>query len=121
MKKIVLLLFITAGLYADGYTAGSFGYDWFNDDFKTSVLIGYEFRGLYFEGEQNTYMGKSKLYMFDPFEAEYYVRTGFVYKMVYLEYEHLCIHGIDQYNSPAGHGRVKIGFDTRLNDKNKDP
>lgn len=125
MKKIVFLLLVSGALYAQQYTAGSFGYDWIYNDYKTSVIIGYEYRGLFIEAEQNTYMDKARLHMFAPFEAEYFVRAKYNYNIFFVQWEHLCIHGIDDYNSTRqGHDRFTIGFDTRLmrtNAKIKDP
>jgi hypothetical protein len=122
MKKIILLLFISSGLFADGlYSAGSFGYDWFGNEFKTSISVGYEFKGLYIEAEQVTEMTKADLYFFSPNRAEYYARAGFVFRKVYISWEHLCIHGIDRRVLDTGHDRFTIGFDTRLYEKNNHP
>ena len=123
MKKIIFLLFITTGLYADGfYSAGSFGYDWMSDIYKTSMIVGYEYNGFSFEAEQDTYMYKSDLHMFSPYEQEYFARVKYEYKFIFVQWEHLCVHGIDNYFPLTdGHDRFTIGFDTRNNDKNKDP
>jgi hypothetical protein len=67
-------------------------------------------------------MKKADLHMFSPFEQDYYARAGYRYKKVFVEWEHLCVHGIDYYNSSRpGHDRFTIGFDTRQYEKNNNP
>ena len=115
-----MFLLITAPLSAEGlYSSGSFGYDWIHKTFKTEMIVGYEFKGLYLEAEQETLMKKADLHMFSPFRQDYYARAGYKFKKVFINWEHLCIHGVDQYNRyDKGHDRFTIGFDTRLNNDN---
>lgn len=125
MKKIILLLLVTTALSADGfYCAGSFNYDARKQEYKlpdgdyfvTDITAGYEFKGLYAECETVTDTIKTYDHMFKPYSTDYYMRGGMRYKTVYLEYEHLCTHGIDKYGPRASHDRFTIGFDTRGKD-----
>jgi hypothetical protein len=111
---------------ADGlYNSGSFCWDIEKEGlcipegeyFRTSVVIGVEknFFNIigYAEVEQNTDTTKGTFHQFKPYSAEYYARTGVKYGNIYMEYEHLCVHGIDHRMSAFGHDRFTIGFDTR--------
>lgn len=120
---MVVMFFISASLFSEGfYGAGSFSYEPVKvaddipegDYFRTSLIAGYEWNGLYAETEQNTDMVKGALHMFSPYNTEYYMRAGYRYKQVYVQYEHLCVHGVDRYNPDGGHDRVTVGFDTRF-------
>ena len=122
MKKIIVLLLLSVSLSAEGfYSAGAFSYDAVHADpfvqdgmyFTTSVLIGADWKFIYTETETVTDVTKSDKHMFSPYNTEYYARVGATYKKVYIEYEHLCIHGVDEYNPQGGHDRFTIGFDTR--------
>lgn len=123
MKNIFIIgLFMCCSLFAEGfYSAGSFSYDEsktkFNipegEYFTTAVIIGAEWNGLYAESETVTDMIKGDKHVFSPYNTEYYARAGYRFKKVYIEYEHLCVHGVDRYNPQGGHDRFTIGFDTR--------
>lgn len=128
MKKIIFLLFVISGFsFADGfYCAGAFDYDINNtieyaepDNYKTEITIGYEWKLFYGEFETLTDVTKAANVSFSPYNVEYYARAGVRYNMLYCEYEHLCMHGIDTYNPRGGYNRLTIGFDTRYA-KNKD-
>jgi hypothetical protein len=122
-KTLIALLFICSALYAEGfYSAGSFSYDYTNTEsyamdgnlFQSDVVVGYEFKGLYIESDTVAQMIKSPITSgFRPYRTEYYMRTGYRFNMIYFEYEHLCIHGVDLRNPQGGHNRFTIGFDTR--------
>jgi hypothetical protein len=125
MRKILFLL-LCLPLSAEGfYSAGSFSWEAVKiahdipegEYFRTSVIVGaekemFDFTG-YAEAEQNTDITKGYLHQFKPYSAEYYIRTGVKYGSIYIEYEHLCVHGVDVYNPDGGHDRFTIGFDTR--------
>lgn len=123
MKKILFVMLFSSVLYAEGfYSAGSFSYEPMKvaddipegDYFRTSVTVGVEVYWLYIEAEQNTDVTKGSLHMFSPYNTEYYMRSGFKFKQIFVEYEHLCVHGVDRYNPDGGHDRITIGFDTRM-------
>lgn len=129
MKKIIFLLLITAPAFADGfYCAGAFDYDINNtqsyaepDNMRTEIIIGYEYRWFYGEFETLTDVTKSATSIgFKSYNVEYYARAGVRIDVIYLEYEHLCLHGVDKYNPRGGYNRITIGFDTRYA-KNKIP
>ena len=122
MKKIIVFLLLSVSLSAEGfYSAGSFSYDQTKVKadipegvyFTTSVIIGADWKFIYAETETVTDVTKAGKHMFSPYNTEYYARVGATYKKVYIEYEHLCIHGVDEYNPQGGHDRFTIGFDTR--------
>lgn len=124
MRRLILLLFIlSAPIFADGfYSAGSFSMDEKNtmfeepkgSHFRTHVLIGAEYFGGYLEAEQNTSIVLVGSVKFDPYREEYYLRAGYRYKVGYIQYEHLCIHGVAMINPGGGLDRLTIGFDTRF-------
>lgn len=121
-KKLIIILLLSSALYAEGfYSAGSFSFDETKvkagipdgQYFTTAVIIGAEWNGLYAESETITDMVKGDKHVFSPYNTEYYARAGYSFKNVYVEYEHLCIHGVDRHNPQGGHDRFTIGFDTR--------
>lgn len=123
MKKIFIILFISSSLFSDGlYSTADISYKPMNKTgfiipegiyFQTNIVLGYEYNGVYLQTILTTEMIKYKKHMFSPFLQDYKIQAGYKYKMFYVEYSHLCGHGIYPTKANYGYDKITIGYDTR--------
>jgi hypothetical protein len=131
MKKIIIIFMLVSVSCIgaiDLYTFGSFSYDYekvgyFNDQseewFESSIASGVSQElwifDFYAEAEMVTEMYMVKIPSWQPTHDDYFVRSGFWVGFLNIEYEHLCMHNVDDidYRRNGGHNRVTVGFDSR--------
>ena len=129
MKKIftTVLFLLSAALFSESdfqfYSYGEFAYypnltmNYTIPEgayFSTDLAAGLQYKNIYVEARQHTYMVKANKLYFSPFEQNYYVTAGFIVWAFGVEYEHLCSHGVDTLRMRNGwYDKISINFDSR--------
>lgn len=84
--------------------------------FEADILGGIQWKGLFAEAEVQTDMlfnNSQNLIQFCPYRVDFYVRVGYKIKWFKVEYEHLCVHGVDSRMIQGIHDKISISVDSR--------
>lgn len=127
MKKIVTIILLVMPIFLfsgefEFYSFGEFAYYPMKEDrfipegdfFSTNIGIGFQYRFLFLEVNQEVDIIKGSSFYFQPYKEKYYLTTGFNFWIVQVGYQHLCTHNIDRsYGYFNQYDKVYINFDTR--------
>ncbi len=136
MKKIIILLvavLVCSSLYAeDGfYSRGEFSYFINNSGFEvplsdrykltadslkffSSVTVGASWNIFFAEAQTDFFLiHDTESLFFSPTSVDFFIRGGFKYKFISIEYEHLCTHSIDGRGISGNHDKVSVKFNSR--------
>lgn len=80
-------------------------------NFRVRIGADYEFKHFSVYFDQSIFMNKSKNITFQPLQAEWYAGAKIkIYKKIYFQYEHMCVHPIISNNTFEKQSKIYGGY-----------